>query len=143
MNFIDRLSNTDGWVYLLIMAITFFTAIYVIKAYISFFKEDSPVKKKKAYKKAILSLTVFIVMIFFFFLNFGPGEPSYKKPFEESGEYKKLQETDEELTIEELDKDVNDNTTKELRIQSNDSLRTEYLKESEKKSDEAIEKYLN
>lgn len=142
MNFTDRLSNTNGWLYLLIMTITVLVAIFVTKSFIEFLKEDSPVKKQKASKKALLSLFGFIVMVFFLFLNFGPGEPDEKTPFEETGEYETLKKIDSEPSKDELKKDVLQRTTNELIIQSDDSLRKKYLDDSEKKSSEIVNEYL-
>ncbi|MEK6828876.1 MAG: hypothetical protein AABY15_02035 [Nanoarchaeota archaeon] len=144
MNLAERLSNSVGWIYLLIFIALGVIVFYTAKSIIAWYNEgDKNEKKRQKTRSTIFGLGL-IVYVFFFFLNFGNKEqPSQIQSAEETQEYKRLQEKDAEMTQEQIDKDAIEQTTKELRIQSDDSLRKKYLEDSEKKSDEVIEKYLN
>jgi len=142
MNLSDRLSNTDGWFYLFAMVVAILAIVLTARLFVNYYKEEAPIKKQKNLKKLILSGVMTFVVVFFLYFNFGAGQPHTPTPVEETGEYKDNQEVGPEMTEGELKQDAMDNTTEELLIQSNDSLRDKYLEESEKKSDALTEKYL-
>jgi hypothetical protein len=142
MNISDRLSNMDGWFYALTMIVAILAIVLTARLFVKYYKEEAPIKRQKNLKKLILSGVMTFVVVFFLYFNFGAGQQQAPTPVEETGEYKDNQEVGPEMTEQELEQDALDRTTKELRIQSDDSLRKVYLEESEKKSDALTEKYL-
>jgi hypothetical protein len=143
MNISGKLSNVDAWLYLFILTALVLLAVYIVRTGYKLINEKAPVRRQSLTRKLIMSSVFLILFVFFFFLNFGAGTPTETIPFEETGEYEKLQEIGKESTAEELEEDAENRKTKELRIQSDDSLRNEYLKKSEEKSEKLVEKYLN
>lgn len=144
MNLAERLSNTQGWVYLIIL-LGLVAIVYMIakSAFTSYDRYNNKREWKRERNRMFFFVFLFILYVFFFFLNFGNKEESSSvQTVEDTQEYKRLQEKESEMTPQEINKDAEEQKTKELRIQSDDSLRKEYLKESEKKSDEVIKEYL-
>jgi len=141
MDIAGKLSNVNGWIDLFILILIGVLAYFFVKAGVKLHenKSDTKVPRNRFY---LLGFALGFSIFFFFFL-FGKG--TFKSPtlVKDTGEYKQLQEIGPEMSAEELKEDVLNRTTEELKIQSNDSIRGEYLEKSEKKSDEIIEKYLN
>ncbi len=143
MDIIGKFSNIDAWVHLLLLLVIVGLVFNISKLATKANYETSPIKKRNLIRNTLVNSAILLLIVFFFFLYFGKGEPTIYTPVEETGEYQDIYEAEDEDSPEEIERQAEEMKTDELRIQSNDSLRDEYLKESEKKSGEAIEKYLN
>ena len=142
MDIAGKLSNFDAWLYLIILSVVVFLLVYIAKTGYKLYQEKYPSTRQILIRKIVMSSVFLFLFVFFFFMVFGSGEPSKSTPVEDTGEYKYMQEVEAEKSAEELEKEAEESKDMELRIQSDDSLRDIYLEESEKKSNEVIEKYL-
>jgi len=143
MDIAGKFSNTNGLVDLLLIVIAGVLLYLFIRAGLKYTASgDRAGSNTVERNRFFLTGLILVLFVFFSYFLFGAGDAQRDMPVEETGEYQHMEKSDDESSLEEIQKDAEESRQIELQIQHNDSLRKEEIKKSEEETDRVLNEIL-